>query len=118
MAAVLDERPRAVALDQMLSDFRAVVESETYSLDLTSFVFGMLRELDVPDLVASLAPRACWLVNTTDARGETLSQPAVEARYQLAREFYAGAQASDRLRFFVQQNQELSHLISDWLAQS
>jgi len=118
MGGALDDRPRSIALDHSLSDFRSVVDSEQYSLNLSWFVFGILRELDLPDLVASLAPRPCWLLNSTGPRGEALSMSAIEDRYKTARDSYARLGAGDQLRFLVQPDLELTNSLVKWLEHS
>jgi hypothetical protein len=118
MSAVLDDRPLSIALDHCLSDFRSVVDSEEYSLNLSWFVFGILREFDLPDLVASLAPRRCWLLNTTGPRGEALSKSALEDRYKTARDSYSRLGVRDQLRFLVQPDWELTNSLVRWLEHS
>ncbi len=115
MAAVLDARPRAILLDGVLADFRSVVESEDYSLRLPWFVFGLLRRFDLPDLVAALAPRSCWLVNSVGPDGETMLEQNVKNRYQNATENYSKLASSERLRFLVRPDQEKAKTLSEWV---
>ncbi len=118
VAAVLDDRPRSIAAYHMLCEFRSVVESEEYSLALSWFVFGILPELDIPDLAASLAPKPCWVINSTGAHGEPLPKLAATARFQIAVDNYSKAGASDRLHLIVQSDGELGSALERWLMQS
>ncbi len=118
MGAAVDDRPSSIALDHVLSAFRSVVESEEYSVSLSWLVFGILRELDIPDLVASLTPRPCWLLNATDARGEPLPKSVIEAHFQNARNSYSRAGSDNQLQFLVQPDGELINSLVKWLDQS
>jgi cephalosporin-C deacetylase-like acetyl esterase len=106
LGTVLDARPRSLLLQRVIADFRSVVESEEYALRLSWFLFGMLREFDLPDLVASLAPRTCWLLNPVGAGGDALPESSIRSRYEPAADAYARAGASSALGFIVRPDQE------------
>jgi cephalosporin-C deacetylase-like acetyl esterase len=118
MAAVLDDRFKSIALARGLGDFRSVVESEDYSISLAWFVFGILREFDLPDLVAALAPRPCLLLNASGPLAEPLPREIVEAKYRNALDMYSRANAGDRLKLLVQPDGEFRDAFLDWLKQS
>jgi cephalosporin-C deacetylase-like acetyl esterase len=80
-AAALDERVRGLLLRETLSDLSSVVEAEDYNLKYASFVFGVLRHFDLPEICGTLVPRPVWLLNATDPNGETLSISQVHAKY-------------------------------------
>lgn len=115
MGTALDDRPHSILLESVLADFRSVVESEDYTLRLGWFVFGILRQLDMPDLVAAVAPRACWMVNAVGADGKPLPKLAMENRYQEARNLYSALGVEQRLRIVVRPDQERATLLADWL---
>lgn len=115
MSAVLDDRIKSIVLSHGLADFRSVVESEDYSIALAWFAFGLLREFDLPDLVAGLAPRRCLLLNPTGPRGETLPMLTLDAKYQNALDLYSKANAEGRLKFLVQPDGEFQAAILAWL---
>ncbi len=115
MGSALEDGPRAIALGHMLSDYRAVAESEEYNIVLSAFVFGILREMDLPDIVASIAPRPCLLMNVTGPRGEILAQSAVGARYKNAVDYYSRLGAGDRLQISVQPDRDLAPNLLRWL---
>jgi cephalosporin-C deacetylase-like acetyl esterase len=118
MGAVLDDRPRAILLHQTLADFRSVVEAGEYSSRLPWFVSGILREMDLPYLVAALAPRPCWLLNATGPKGETLSISQVKAGYKASLDFYSRAGRGSQLRFLVQPDGEIGKVFLSWLRES
>jgi cephalosporin-C deacetylase-like acetyl esterase len=118
MGAVLDERVKSIALSHGLVDFRSVVESEDYSIALSWFVFGLLREFDLPDLVAALAPRPCLLLNPTGPDGEGLPMLTLETKYQNAGDLYSKARASGRLKLLVQSDLEFQEALLEWLKQA
>ena len=81
MAALLDTRVRSLLLDGGMVSFAALVESQDYSLDFSWFVPEILRHMDLPDIVAGLAPRPCWIRNSVDAGGAALDITAVKQRF-------------------------------------
>jgi cephalosporin-C deacetylase-like acetyl esterase len=115
LGASLDDRPRSILLERTISDFSSLVESEEYSLPLSWFVFGFLRAFDLPDLVAGLVPRRCWLLNAAGPRGDVLPESEVRARFKLALNIYYRRAAEAQLRFLVQPDYEWSAVASEWL---
>ncbi|HXE15322.1 MAG TPA: acetylxylan esterase [Bryobacteraceae bacterium] len=80
-AAALDDRIRGLLLRETLSDLSSIVEAEDYNLKYASFVFGVLRHFDLPEICGTLAPRPVWLLNATDPNGEHLAVSQVHAKY-------------------------------------
>jgi len=118
VGTVLDDRPRSILLEQVIADLRSVVESEEYALSLSWFAFGILRDFDLPDLVAGLAPRRCWLLNATGARGETLPASTVQRLYRAAGDVYARLAGEGGLEFIVRPDQEWTAVAPAWLESS
>lgn len=77
--AVLDERPRSLLLQHAVANLRWLAEPEEYFLRLCWFLLGTRREFDFPDLLASLAPRRCWLLNAAAVHRETLAESTMES---------------------------------------
>ena len=61
---------------------------------------GVLREGDLPDLVAALAPCEVRLGQLVDGCGRAVNAAAVKAAYEPAIRAYAEAGAENRLEFF------------------
>ena len=55
-----------VGLTGTLISYAAVVENEYYTHSPSGFVPGALRDFDLPELAAVLAPRRLLLVNPVD----------------------------------------------------
>jgi hypothetical protein len=79
--AALDDRVRGVLLQQTLVDFASVVASPDYNLKVASFPFGLLKHFDLPQIAGTIAPRPVWLLDTVDAKGDSLPSSQVGARY-------------------------------------
>ncbi len=115
LGALLDRRPRSILLENFPADLGAVVKSEEYSLRLAWYVFGILRQFDIPELVASLAPRPCWLLNGKGAEGETLPASLLRKNYEAALRTFSTVAGGKRLQFLVQPDEERLHAIASWL---
>jgi dienelactone hydrolase len=113
--AVLDDRLRSTLFDRPIATYSSVVESKTYTLDLTWFLFDVLRHFDLPDLTALLAPRPCWILNAVNAQGETLAESQMSSLYHHAAEAFRQAGVPGRLRFVVHPEQEGEEVFLDWI---
>jgi hypothetical protein len=80
-AAVLDERLGRVGFEEMLVSYRSVVEQRIHRNVLESIIPGVLKQFDLPELVASLAPRQALLVNPVNPLGNRLRADAARASY-------------------------------------
>ena len=54
LSGVLDDRLHSVLLDHPIATYRSIVESKAYSLELSWFLFDVLKHFDLPDLTALL----------------------------------------------------------------
>jgi cephalosporin-C deacetylase-like acetyl esterase len=80
-AAVLEPRFSALAVEEMLSSYRDLVETRLYDshrCGMKNLAYGLLRHFDLPDLFPALAPRPVRILTPRDACGEPLSP----ARYR------------------------------------
>jgi cephalosporin-C deacetylase-like acetyl esterase len=118
LGGVLDPRVEALMLRRVVADLRSVVESEEYTVPLSSFLFGILREFDLPDLVAALAPRPCRLLNPQSPQGEGVPVSVLREQYSGALEHYARGGAEGKLRFLVQPDQEFEASVVAWATAS
>ncbi len=115
LSAVLDDRLHSVLFDRPIATYRSIVESKAYSLDLTWFLFDVLKHFDLPDLTALLAPRPCWLLNATNAQGEALAESEVATYYGPAAEAFKHLSAGEKIRFVVRPEQESEKVFQEWL---
>ncbi len=87
-AAVLDRRIRKLILEDMLSSYDSVGENIIHRQVFESVVPGALKFYDLPDLVATLAPRQVSIVSAADPLGHELPANAVQKEYSRAVEAY------------------------------
>ena len=87
-AAVLDRRIRKLVLEDMLSSYDSVVENKIHRQIFENVVPGALKFYDLPDLVATLAPRGVSIVSGTDPLGHELPANVVQREYSRAVEAY------------------------------
>ena len=115
MAAALDDRLRSVLLTRTDVDLRSVVESEDYQLRMPWFVYGILKEFDLPDLVASLAPRRCWLLNCSGPKGDVLPESLLLSKFDSAMRVFQRNATPGSIRFLVQSAEEWGRTAGEWL---
>jgi pimeloyl-ACP methyl ester carboxylesterase len=87
-AAVLDDRVKAVTIEQTLGAWSDVVKTPQAQRQLAHIVPGVLAAYDLPDLCASLAPRPLTIRQPADARGEPLSADAAARTFAPVRIAY------------------------------
>ena len=98
-AAVLDERIKKLALEGMLVSYQSVVNNRIHRQVFENVVPGALKFFDLPDLVATLAPRPAWIVNGLDPLGHSVRLEEVRKQYAAASEGFrlAGAETAIRV---------------------
>ncbi|MEW5974983.1 MAG: acetylxylan esterase [Acidobacteriota bacterium] len=67
--AALDDRLTKLSFDRMLGSYEAVVRHRVHRRIFENVIPGVLRSFDLPEVLASLAPRRVWLVDTSDPLG-------------------------------------------------
>lgn len=116
-AAAVDRRPRSVYLERSLADFQSVVASETYTLPLSSFAFGLLPEFDLPEICSILAPRKTWFLNSVGADGRVLPLSEIRSTYKAAQGAYDAAGKTESLSFVIEPG-STETLLSKWAQDS
>jgi len=79
--AVFDERIKELALDGMLVSYDSVVTHRIHRNVYESVVPGALKVYDLADLLAAVAPRPVWLVDTVDPVGKRFTTDEVRGQY-------------------------------------
>jgi cephalosporin-C deacetylase-like acetyl esterase len=82
-AAALDPQVRGVLLRGVITDYRSLAVAERYTQPFGIYVHGVLREFDLPDVAASMAPRPVLLLNPVNAIGEPAGSTAQDL-YRIA----------------------------------
>ncbi len=80
--AAVDERIASVAATRSLLSYEAVVENELYTHRFPTFAPGLLRDFDLPEVAALIAPRPLLLVNPVDQVHRIAPPSDVERTYQ------------------------------------
>ena len=81
-AAAVDARIASVACTRSLVSYEAIVENEIYTHRFTAFGPGFLKDFDLPEVAALVAPRPLLLVNPVDQLHRVASPDEVETTYQ------------------------------------
>ncbi len=116
LAAVIDDRARSLLLDHTLVSYLSVVTSEDYSLPLDWFVSGILRKFDLPDVVASLSPRTCWLLNTVDPQGQVLAESSVRQSY--SQRLGPASPFPGHVEIWTEPDRTVERVYLEWLART
>jgi len=95
--AALDPRVEEVTMEGSIVSWEDVVRTPDSVGQIQNVVPGVLTRYDLPELIASLAPRKVNIVNPVDARLQPLSQKAVDDLLAVARQAYAAQNAADKL---------------------
>jgi cephalosporin-C deacetylase-like acetyl esterase len=95
--AALDPRIKAVTLERSVISWSAVVRTPISYNQLTNVVPGALKVYDLPDLAATLAPRALSIRSAVDPAGKAVAQAELEKVYAGCRSAYAKQKAEKQL---------------------
>jgi cephalosporin-C deacetylase-like acetyl esterase len=96
-AALLDNRIRRVALEGMLVSYDSVVSHRIQRQIFEQVVPSALKYFDFPDLIAALAPRPVWLVNTVNGLDHPAPASEVNDAYVPAARAFKAASADRQL---------------------
>ncbi|MBV8817850.1 MAG: hypothetical protein JO022_05795 [Acidobacteriaceae bacterium] len=80
-AFALWPRAEKLYLSGGLASYEAMLESEYYKQPLANLAFDLYRNVDLPDLARSSAPRKIHLAGMQDGAGKTFSEAAVRKIY-------------------------------------
>jgi cephalosporin-C deacetylase-like acetyl esterase len=94
-AAVLDERIKNVALEEMLVSYEAVMRWKLHQRVFESIVPNALASYDLPDLAACLALRRLRIINAVNPRGQRLEVRETRHQYATAQQAFAAAGMPD-----------------------
>jgi cephalosporin-C deacetylase-like acetyl esterase len=114
--AVLEPRVEKVVLEDTVLSYLAIARARDHEDLDTLFVPGVLKDFDLPDLAAAVAPRPLWIVDPRTPTGALVPVARAEAEYGEARR--AAAAAGREGAFRVLHHPEgwpLEKVYSDWL---
>lgn len=103
LAAAADSQLAWAAVEGIPASYGEVAMSELYAQPVSLTVPGVLKDFDLPDVVAALAPRRLLVLNPTDAVVRRLARGDAEVVYAGVRKAYddAGAAAAFESRVAV-----------------
>lgn len=96
-AAAFDDRPAGVVCVRTVPSYVLIVAAQYYQIRDYFWVPGALRDFDLPDLAALIAPRPTVLINPIDAMLEPLEVDRCWAMYGWPRDVYRALGAPDAL---------------------
>jgi hypothetical protein len=97
--ALFEDDVKSVEAENGLVSFQSVLESQFVQVPHHCVIPRALREGDVVDLVAALAPRAVRLCQLVDGRGRLVRPADARAAYTTAIQAYQAAGVVNRLEF-------------------
>jgi len=79
-----------------------------------NLVAGALKEYDLPDLAATLAPRKLMMAGTTDCNGET-GKENIEMDLSVIRNSYKAKNAGNQLIIIADPSEDHYGILRDWM---
>jgi hypothetical protein len=115
-AAAFDPSIERVALVEPFSSYRSVVMNPFYN---SGFIYGTvpgsLRAYDLPDLLASLAPRKLLLARITDSLGKPAGPDNIDD-LAMVKNSYQSRNANEQLKILIGGSSEIpANLFSEWI---
>jgi hypothetical protein len=99
LLALYEDKAEVVSSRLGMVSYRSILDSPFVQVPHDAVIPGVLREGDLPDLVAALAPREVGLEGPVDGRGRLVPIASVEIAYEVAKRAYTQARATQRLQF-------------------
>jgi cephalosporin-C deacetylase-like acetyl esterase len=99
--AALEPRVKRVTLEGSVLSWSNVVQTPISYGQLANVVPGVLQVYDLPDLAATLAPRALTIRNPVDATQRPVSEAELYAAYEVCRSAYEREKAAKQLQLSV-----------------
>jgi dienelactone hydrolase len=116
-AAALDSRIETAATWQSPASLRSLLVPDT-TYPPSCFVFGALRSFDLPEVVATIAPRTVALANPCDGRGHPLGADEVTTIYRRSWQTGDMFTVDGNLRILVGAPPEIQARVCDQLVQA
>jgi hypothetical protein len=116
-AAVFEKSIAEIALIEPFSSYISIVRNHFYtSAFIPGVVPGALKEYDLPDIAAALAPRKLLMAGVTDGYGKTTETDGINADLAIIKNEYKRKNAEGKLSILtLQKYDDPEALFSDWL---
>jgi len=105
-AAALDSRLAGVLIEDGLLSYASIARTPIHRQIFDAVVPGVLGKYDLPDLIASLAPRPVTLLNLRSPLGNTATLRQAQSEYQYAQTAYQALGAAGRFRLGLRREGE------------
>ena len=105
-AAAIDQRIAGVVIEDGLLSYASIARTPIHRQLFDTIIPGVLAIYDLPDLVASLAPRPVQLVNMRSPLGNNVLLRDVQSEYRYAQAGYAALGTASRLRLGLRREGE------------
>jgi Acetyl xylan esterase (AXE1) len=105
-AAVLDKRIASVVIEGGLLSYASIARTPIHRRIFETVIPGVLRKYDLPDLVASLAPRPVWLSNLRSPLGNQVLLRDARREYAYAEAAYLALGAENHFRLALRREGE------------
>jgi len=80
-AALFDDRIRSLALDGMLVSYESVVNERIHQGIVDQLIPSALKDFDLPDVIAAIAPRKVGVFNGVNPLGQELALSRLQQEY-------------------------------------
>ena len=97
LTALYEPHIQAVYVHGGLLSYAALLEAPFVYQPSDSFISGLLRVADLPDIAAALVPRPLWMEGLVDGCNRQVSRKQIKETYHLAQAAYAQSEEPDRL---------------------
>jgi cephalosporin-C deacetylase-like acetyl esterase len=116
-AAATNERIELVGMLDPLISYESLVMNKYYDIHLLySAPGGGLRDYDLPDLAACIAPRKILMLNATDQNGHFVKKGSFTNTYSFTCDFYESKGALDNLRIDTTDDEDQAgEILAGWL---
>ena len=115
IGSAIDNRPRSILCERIITDFHSVLESSDYSAELSWFASGLLKEFDLPEIMAAVAPRSLWALNPVGPQNETLPESAIRVRFEPVTRSYSNLNSPERFCVILDSGNDRANVASNWL---
>ena len=110
-AAAFNPEIRWLLLDGAVASYASVVMNQVYRIPSAAFVPGALTAYDLPDLLASLAPRKVLLMGPVDEAESPLDAVAAGETFRYPASQFQARGAGSRFRIVARGEAELGELL-------
>ena len=114
--AVLEPRVEKVALEGTVLSYLEIARARYHEDLVASFVPGILKDLDLPDLASAVAPRPLWIVDPLTPTGALVPVDRARGEYAPATRAYGEAGRGPAFRVLHRpEGWPLETVYADWL---